>query len=378
MRDLLTFCDAELPWLLDCVRALVLLESPTTDKPAVDACGRELQRRLEAMGARVMRLPQTAVGDHLRAEFGTGDRQVLLLGHFDTVWDVGQIGLMPLREADGRISGPGIYDMKAGIAIGMLATRALFERTIPPLRVVMLWTTDEETGSDTSRGLIEAEARRSEAVLVLEPSLPGGAAKTSRKGCGDFELIVKGVAAHAGVDPTRGVSAIRELARQLLRLEALQDLTRGVTVNVGVVTGGTRSNVVPDRASARIDVRVPTMADGAAIDAALRSLVPQLPGTSLEVHGSISRPPLERGPGVIRLYEMARDVASDLGHMLDEGTTGGGSDGNFTAAMGRPTLDGLGAIGDGAHALHEHVLTAELPWRAALIAGLLGRLGECR
>jgi glutamate carboxypeptidase len=378
MRDLLTFCDAELPWLLDCVRALVLLESPTTDKPAVDACGRELQRRLEAMGARVMRLPQTAVGDHLRAEFGTGDRQVLLLGHFDTVWDVGQIGLMPLREADGRISGPGIYDMKAGIAIGMLATRALFERTITPLRVVMLWTTDEETGSDTSRGLIEAEARRSEAVLVLEPSLPGGAAKTSRKGCGDFELIVKGVAAHAGVDPTRGVSAIRELARQLLRLEALQDLTRGVTVNVGVVTGGTRSNVVPDRASARIDVRVPTMADGAAIDAALRSLVPELPGTSLEVHGSISRPPLERGPGVIRLYEMARDVASDLGHTLDEGTTGGGSDGNFTAAMGRPTLDGLGAIGDGAHALHEHVLTAELPWRAALIAGLLGRLGECR
>jgi glutamate carboxypeptidase len=218
------------------------------------------------------------------------------------------------------------------------------------------------------------EAGRSAAVLVLEPALPGGAVKTSRKGCGSYELVVHGVPAHAGVDPSKGASAIHELARQILRLEALQDPARGVTLNVGVVSGGTRRNVVAAEARASIDVRVPTMADAVAVDGALRKLAPELPGTRLELRGAIDRPPLERGPAVIHVYEIARDVAAALGKTLDEGATGGGSDGNFTAALGVPTLDGLGAIGDGAHAVHEHVVVSELAWRAALIVGLVDRL----
>jgi glutamate carboxypeptidase len=374
MREILSFCEAEQPWLLDTISALVEAESPTDDKSAVDGCGHLLEARLAKCGARVTRLPQPACGDQLRAEWGRGERQLLLLGHFDTVWNVGQLSAMPIREQDGRLHGPGIFDMKAGISLGMQAVRALQAVGIPPSRIVMLLTTDEETGSDMSRALVEEEARRSAAVLVLEPSLPGGALKTSRKGCGDYELIVRGKAAHAGVDPSQGASAIREIALQIGRVHALQDIDRGVTLNVGLVSGGTRANVVPDHARAVIDVRVPTMADAESVDAALRGLTPELPGTSLEVTGGIDRPPLERTDAVVRLYQTARQVAAELGHGLAEGSTGGGSDGNFTAALGIPTLDGLGAIGDGAHALHEHVTIADLPWRAALIAGLLARL----
>jgi glutamate carboxypeptidase len=281
---------------------------------------------------------------------------------------------MPIHEVGGRLHGPGVFDMKAGIALGMLAVRALQASGGPPVRIAMLLTTDEETGSATSRPLLEAEARRSAAVLVLEPSLPGGALKTARKGCGGYELVVRGVAAHAGIDPRAGASAVRELARQILRLEALQDLERGISLNVGVVSGGTRPNVVPDLATASIDVRVPEMADAARLDAAIRALRPELPGTRLEIRGGVERPPLERTPAVMALYEHARAVAAELGRALGEGSTGGGSDGNFTAALGVPTLDGLGAVGDGAHALHEHVVVADLPWRAALVAGLIQRL----
>jgi glutamate carboxypeptidase len=235
----------------------------------------------------------------------------------------------------------------------------------------MLWTTDEEIGSGTSRALIEEEARRSEAVLVLEPSLPGGAAKTSRKGCGDFELLVHGVSAHAGIDPGKGANAIHELAHQILDIVRLQDPARGVSVNVNVVTGGSRTNVIADRARASIDVRVPTMEEATRIECAMHALTPRLSGTRLEVTGGVGRPPLERGDHVVRLYERAREAASRLGHDLREGGTGGGSDGNFTAALGVPTLDGLGPQGDGAHALHEHVLVDDLPWRAAFLAALL-------
>ncbi|MGH7465592.1 MAG: M20 family metallopeptidase, partial [Longimicrobiales bacterium] len=366
----------EQTWLLDTIAALVAAESPTHDKAAVDACGRALQERLERSGARVTRIPQHACGDQLKAEWGAGDRQLLILGHFDTVWDVGQLAVMPLREDDGRLHGPGVFDMKAGISLGIQAVRAMNATRRLAARVVMLLTTDEETGSDHSRALIEEEARRSAAVLVLEPSLPGGAAKTSRKGCGEYELIVHGIAAHAGIDPLKGASAIRELARQILRIEDIQDLDNGISLNAGIISGGTRGNVVPDLARAVIDVRVPTMTDAAAVDARLRALSPELPGTSLEWRGSIDRPPLERSDDVIRLYQVARQVAAELGHPLGEGGTGGGSDGNFTAALGIPTLDGLGATGDGAHALHEHVVIADLPWRAALVAGLLARLSS--
>jgi glutamate carboxypeptidase len=374
-RALLAYCERQGEWLRETIERLVRLESPSTDKAAVDRCGAAVEELLVSMGGDVRRLRQDVRGDHLRAEWGGGERQVLLLGHFDTVWQVGQLERMPLRRDDGRLYGPGVFDMKAGIGAAMLAVRALHALAAAPLPgIVMLWTADEEIGSPTSRGAIEEEARRSAAVLVLEPSLPGGGAKTSRKGVGKFELAVHGVSAHAGVDPDKGASAIHEIARQILAVEALQDLPRGISVNVGVVEGGSRPNVVADYAWAKIDVRVPTLADAARLDTALRGLRPQNPATRLEMTGGVERPPFERSAGVARLYEQAKEAAAALGRELAEGGTGGGSDGNFTGALGVPTLDGLGPMGDGAHALHEHVIEADLPWRAALLAALLTRL----
>jgi glutamate carboxypeptidase len=380
LRD---FCRANADWILETTEALVALESPTTDKAAVDRCGAALAARLAAIGGRVVRLPRPHRGDHLLAEFpstspGAGGRapsQILLLGHFDTVWPVGQLDRMPLTRSGGRLHGPGVFDMKAGIAIAMLATRALLEVGARlNHRIVMLWTTDEEIGSESSRPAIEDEARRSRAVLVLEPSLPGGAVKTSRKGCGQYELVVRGVAAHAGIEPQKGASAVQELAHQILRVNALQDLARGVSVNVVQVSGGLRSNVIPDEARATVDVRVPTAAAAAEVGAAFQALRPVDSRATLEISGGIDRPPLERTPLVERLYEEARRVARELGQELAEGGTGGGSDGNFTAALGVPTLDGLGAVGDGAHALHEHVDIETLTDRAALVAGLITRI----
>jgi glutamate carboxypeptidase len=373
LRD---FCRNERDWLLDTIEALVRLESPTTDKAAVDRCGTELSARLTAIGGRVMPLPRIDRGNHLLAEFGCGTSQVLLLGHFDTVWPVGQLERMPLTQSNGRLHGPGIFDMKAGIALGMLATRALLETGATlSHRIVMLWTTDEEIGSSTSRQAIEEEARRSDAVLVLEPSLPGGALKTSRKGCGGYEVVVRGVSAHAGIEPQKGASAVHELAHQILRINALQDLARGISVNVVKVTGGLRSNVIPDEARATVDVRVPSAAAAAEVEAAFRNLAPVDTRTTIESSGGLDRPPLVRSEAVQRLYNRARQIARELGQEeVTEGGTGGGSDGNFTAAIGVPTLDGLGAIGDGAHALHEHVELGKLPDRAALIAGLIASL----
>jgi glutamate carboxypeptidase len=371
MPPLAAWCESQKAWLVETIEALARLESPSTDKNAVDACGRWLEARLTAIGGKVDRLPQTSSGDHLRATFGEGGRQVLVLGHFDTVWPVGQLARMPIRHEAGRLHGPGTFDMKAGIAIGMLAVRALFERRVSSPRVVMLWTTDEEVGSRSSRDAIETEAKASDAVFVLEPSLPGGAVKTARKGCGEFELVVRGVPAHAGIDPGKGASAIHELARQITAVERLQDPARGISVNVGLVSGGTRANVVAEEARAIVDVRAPSMGDARRIEGAMASLRSETSRTQLSVRGGFERPPLERSPGVVRLYERARDLAAALGRPLEEGSTGGGSDGNFTAALGVPTLDGLGAVGDGAHALHEHVVVDELPWRAAVVAGLI-------
>lgn len=379
--ELLDFCRSQSTWVRELVEALVTLESPSDDKRAADRCGAELMRRLIEAGARVTRLPQADSGDHVRAEWRP-DRgreshpsTILLLGHFDTVWPVGTLDRMPLEQREDRLHGPGVFDMKAGIAAAMLAMHALEEcrRTRPD--VVMLWTADEEIGSKTSRSIIEETARSAAAVLVLEPSLPGGAAKTSRKGVGEFEVVVHGVAAHAGLDPDKGASAIHELAHQVLALESLQDPQRGVTINVGVIAGGSRTNVIADRATAQIDVRVQSMADAARLEAAIRTLRPTRPSIRLNVVGGIGRPPLERSPAVIRLYEQARAVAAMLGRDLKEGAAGGGSDGNFTAALGVPTLDGLGPQGDGAHAVHEHVLLEDLTWRGAFLAGLIESLG---
>lgn len=379
---LLAFCQAELPWQLDTIEALARIESPSHDKAAVDRCGDELARRLREIGGRVTRIPNAAAGDHLRAEFGpTADSspdQVMLLGHFDTVWDIGTIERMPVIQRDGKLYGPGTFDMKAGIGLAMLAVRALAALADAPLplRIVMFWSTDEEVGSRTSRALIEEEARKSLAVFVLEPSLPGGAVKTSRKGVGEFLLEVTGVSAHAGIDPTKGVNAIHELAAMVSALAPLNDPARGTSVSVGVIAGGTRTNVVPEQARAQVDVRVPTMVEAARVDAFVRGLATANPRAALRIGGGIDRPPLERTAAVVELYEQARDVASTLGQALAEGGTGGGSDGNFTAAIGVPTLDGLGAIGDGAHAVHEHVEIDALSWRTALIAGLITRLAR--
>jgi glutamate carboxypeptidase len=372
LRD---FCRGEHAWLVDTIEALVRLESPTNDKDAVDRCGRELASRLEALGGRVTRLARVDAGDHLRAEFGRGDSQVLLLGHFDTVWPIGQLVKMPLVRSNGRLHGPGIFDMKAGVAIGMLAARALFATGgSPARRIVMLWTTDEEVGSATSRAAIEEEAQRSAAVFVLEPALPGGAVKTARKGCGQFELTVTGVAAHAGIDPTKGASAIHELAHQICRLYRIPRLSPGISLNVGIVSGGARPNVVADEARAIIDVRAETKNEADLVSSILDRQKTRNPRTSVRVTGGFDRPPLERTAAVVRLYDQARQIARELGYDLAEGSTGGGSDGNFTAALGVPTLDGLGAVGDGAHALHEHVELDALPDRAALVAGLIAGL----
>ncbi len=372
---LLDHCRARESWLLATIETLVRCESPSHDKAAVDRCGAELRRLLTELGGRVTSIGSPTHGDHVRAEFGGGPRQVLLLGHFDTVWEVGQLERMPLKRDGDRLSGPGVFDMKAGVALGMLATSALFTITPPAdARVVMLWTTDEEIGSRTSRALIEIEAARSEAVLVLEPSLPGGALKTSRKGVGEYELVARGIPAHAGLEPSKGVSAIRELARQILAIETLQDLERGVSLNVGVISGGSRPNVVAEEARARIDARALARDDADRVDRALRELSPHLERARLELTGGFARPPLERTEGVARLFELARATGAEIGLEIGEGSAGGASDGNFSAALGIPTLDGLGALGDGAHALHEHILISALAPRAALVAALLRRL----
>ena len=379
MSSYLDYCLANHDWLLEFIEALVAIESPSGDAAAVNRCGNELASWLEAFGAAITRIPSSAAGDHLRVSFGSGPRQLLLLGHFDTVWPVGHLEQMPLKREGGRLYGPGVFDMKAGIGLASLATRAVIEQhRLTDCRIVMLWTTDEEVGSTTSRALIETEAASSDAVLVFEPSLPGGGLKTSRKGVGQFEMIARGVAAHAGLDPGKGVSAVRELARQIIAIDDLQDPGNGVTLTVGVIQGGNRANVVPAEARATIDARANTRADAERIERVMQSLQPHLPGARIEVTGGFQRPPLERTAAVVTLFEMAKAVAADIGIALTEGSAGGGSDGNFTAAIGVPTLDGIGAIGDGAHALHEHVEIDALVPRAAVIAGLLSRLARLR
>ncbi len=372
MLSLLAAAESHRDWALTVIEDLVRLESPSTDKAALDRVGAEIARLFVELGARAAALPQERSGDHLRIEIGRGDEQVLVIGHFDTVWPIGQIETMPVRREDGRLYGPGSYDMKAGIAMTLLAARILIETNrLPSHRIAMIWTSDEEVGSDTSREILEAEARRSRAVFVLEPALAGGGVKTARKGVADFRIEATGISAHAGVEPDKGASAIHELAWQAVQLLALNDPSRGLTINVGCIGGGTRPNVVAAEATMDVDVRIPTEADAARVTTAITTLVPRDPRVRLRVSGGVNRPPMERTAGVAALYERAARISRQLGKELPEGATGGGSDGNFTAALGIPTLDGLGPDGAGAHALHEHVLIDSVPFRAALLAGLL-------
>ena len=359
---------------VDLLAELARHESPTSDKAAVDRCGRFLQQQLQAAGARVDVLPQEEYGDFLRAEFGSGtEGQILLLCHFDTVWPVGQMASMPVVEKDGKLYGPGTYDMKCGVMYTLAALSALRDLGLQSKRkLVLLYTTDEEVGSPTSRSVIEAEALKSEVVLVLEPTVPPvGAVKTARKGVGRFRVHVAGRPSHSGADHRAGVSAVEELARQTLVLQGLTDYERGTTVNVGVVQGGTRANVVAAEASCEIDVRVVTRAEGERVTQAILGLTPFHPEAVLTVTGRMNRPPMERSEAIVKLYQQARTIAASLGFDLPEGDSGGGSDGNFTAALGVPTLDGLGAMGNGAHAFNEHVELEQIPQRVALLTQLL-------
>lgn len=356
---------------------LVRHESPSRDKPALDGLARVLAARLGAIGAEVSLIANPEGGDHVRACWGASgpaadEPPALVLGHFDTVWPRGTLEGLPFRVEDGRAHGPGSYDMKASLVLLEFAVAAIRARGLAtPRPVVALLTSDEEIGSPRSRAAIEDEARRAGYVLVLEPPLPGGHLKTARKGVGRFRLVAEGRPAHAGVEPEKGISAVVELAHQVLGLQALNDPASGTTVNVGVVRGGTVPNVVPAEATAEIDVRATTMDEARRTEAALLGLSPILEGARVRVEGGFNRPPMERTPAVASLYAQVRDIGRALGLDLGEGATGGGSDGNFTAALGVPTLDGLGVPGDGAHAEHEHILIASLPERAALLAATL-------
>ena len=358
--------------------SLVIHESPSRDKAALDRLADVLTARFEALGLAVDRIANDQGGDHLRIVFGEpsdANPPALVLCHFDTVWPIGTRERRPFRGEGDRAFGPGVYDMKASLVLCEFAVRAIqsLNRELPR-PVVFLFTSDEEIGSPESRRWIEAEATKSAYVLVMEPPLSQGRLKTARKGVGRFTLEIQGVAAHAGVEPEKGISAVHELAHQILALTALADPEAGTTINVGVVQGGTTTNVIPALATAQIDVRVSTLDEARRIEAAIAGLRPVVPGASLQIQGGINRPPMERTAAVASLFERARAIGHSLGLDLGEGATGGGSDGNFTAALGLPTLDGLGTPGAGAHANDEQIEVTALPVRAALLAALLCEL----
>lgn len=371
MSSIFEYLTTQQPQMLATLEHWVNYDSPTFDKPSADGLGRQIADAFSRLGASIDTQPQSEYGDHYRIVWGQGARQILLLAHRDTVWPKGEAARRPFAVRDGKATGPGVNDMKSGIVIGLYALQALIETgRIPSHRLVYLLTSDEEIGSPTSRALIETEARRSDYALVLEPSR-GGPLATWRKGVGRFILEVTGIASHSGVDPEKGVSAIEEMAHQVLKLHAMSDLARGTTVNVGVVQGGSRVNVVAASAQAELDLRVMTAAEGERMEKAILGLTPALKGTTIQVRGGINRPPFEESPAGLALYERARAVGARLGLELDRGGSGGGSDGNFTAALGVPTLDGLGAVGQGSHSLTEHILIDSLPQRAALLAELV-------
>jgi len=376
IQERLKYCQARKDQIVQTIRQLVEVESPTESKDAVDRLGALLAGRFEALGGHAKFHRVQSFGDHLQVDFAgaRSDKPVLLLGHLDTVYPLGTLATMPCRISDGRLFGPGSFDMKSGIAFmlhAIEALRSLHQDTLPR-PVTVLLVSDEEVGSDTSRAILESLAKRSAAVLVLEPSHgPKGALKTARKGIGEYLLKVTGKAAHSGLDFEKGQSAILELARQTMAISKLVNLKRGLTLNVGTIQGGTRVNVIPAEASAVLDVRVARKQDAAAIDRKLRSLRPFNRKCKLEITGEMNRPPMERTSAVAGLYNKAAGIAKQLGWKLEEAAVGGGSDGNFTAALGIPTLDGLGGVGEGAHATHESILISELPRRAALLAALI-------
>ncbi len=361
--------------IVSSIRELVEIESPSDNKPAVDRISEAVAGKFAVLGGRVRVHRVQDFGNHLQVDFSgkAGGKPVLLLGHYDTVYPLGTLANMPCRIVDGKLMGPGVLDMKSGIALMLYSIAAVREWYGElPRPVTVFLVSDEEVGSDSSRAITESLARKSAAVLVLEPAAGSeGAVKTARKGVGDYQIKVTGKASHAGLDFEKGVNAIVELARQIGKVTTFTDLKKGLTVNVGIISGGSRTNVVPAEATAQVDVRIARLKDAAGIDKKMRGLRVFNRKCRLDITGGINRPPMERTPGVAALYGKAVAIARTLGWKLGDAAVGGGSDGNFTAGLGIPTLDGLGGVGDGAHASHEHILISELPRRAELIAGLI-------
>ena len=377
MRALLAGARRKQLALLDFLRQLVQAESPSDNKAAVDACVALAAAHAKALGGRVKLHRQRGFGNILEARFGPRSNaspasRTLLLGHLDTVWPLGTLKTMPCHVADARLWGPGTFDMKAGVAIAFTALEMLAEAALLHREIVLLLNSEEEIGSPVSRPITERLAAECSAVYVLEPA-QGLAYKTARKGTGNWRIAVQGVAAHAGVDFEKGASAIRELARIVETVSAWTDLKRGLTVSVGLVGGGSKTNVVPAEAWAEVDVRFARKADGARIERKFAALKPTDKRCALTVTGGINRPPMERTRGTVKLFRQARALAAELGFALEEAATGGASDGNFTSALGIPTLDGMGAVGEGAHAPHESIVLSQLPLRTALLAGLLAQ-----
>ena len=409
------------------IRELVDIESPSDNKAAVDRLGAVVASKFAAIGGLVRFHPVGDFGNHLQVDFagqqsiadvqspasgvkarhpktenpaalkgratqdqtspstqnsslveGSKDstKPVLLLGHYDTVYPMGTLAAMPCQTVDGKLTGPGVLDMKSGIGLMLHTLAALRDwHGGLPRPVTLLLVSDEEVGSESSRAITESLAKKAAAVLVLEPAYGlEGKVKTARKGVGEYEVKVTGKASHAGLDFQKGTNAIVELARQIEKISSFTDLKKGLTVNVGVVRGGSRTNVVPAEALAKVDVRIGRTKDAPGIDRKMRALRPFNRKCNVEVSGGVNRPPMERAAGIVALYEIAVEIARGLGRKLGEAAVGGGSDGNFTAHLGIPTLDGLGGVGDGAHAAHEHIVISELPRRAALLAGLIERV----
>jgi len=381
MHPFLAFARNQQSSIIALIRELVECESPSDHALSVNRFVDLLVSKLDGVG-RVRTYPGGRFGRHLRCELQLpGPRKrlegnILALGHSDTVWPLGTLTSMPFRQKNGRLWGPGVLDMKSGIAFLLFAARALRELDVPVARrVVLQVNADEEVGSESSRPLTEEAARSSAAVLVLEPGTGlEGKLKTARKGVGDYKVTVQGRASHAGVDFENGASAIVELARQVERIAGFTQLKRGLTVNPGVIAGGTRTNVVAAEARAEVDIRVARLIDAPALDKKFRGLRPFDQRCTIQVEGGLNRPPMERTPAIRKLFATARSLAKELGMDLEESSTGGGSDGNFTAALGIPTLDGLGAVGEGAHALNESILIDRIADRTALLAMLLSSL----
>jgi glutamate carboxypeptidase len=364
--------EEQAAWVRSSLEALVRQESPSEDRQAVNAAMELVSSWTQGIGAKVKRHKQTQFGDILELRFGRSrsrQKPVLLLGHLDTVWPLGTLAQMPWRVAEGRYWGPGVLDMKAGVVMALSALTTLRDLKLER-PVTLLLNSDEEVGSSVSRAITERLALESTAVLVLEPA-QGLAYKTSRKGVGQYNVQVTGVGAHSGVDFERGHSAILELAKLVQTISNFTNLERKLTVNCGVIAGGTRSNVVPSSAFTEVDVRIAKASDAVYIEKLFRSLKLSDPKCKLTITGGINRPPMERSPGTVALFKKARALASELGFVLEEAATGGGSDGNFTAALGVPTLDGMGAVGDGAHAAHESVVIEHLVPRTALLAAMI-------